>query len=150
MTENDVVVSNRRAKRDYEILHTLEAGIELKGTEIKSLRDRQASLNDSFARIEKGEIYLYNFQVSPYKFGNIHNVDPMRVKKLLLHKSEISSLFTKAQLKGHTLIPLSVYFKKGYAKVELAVAKGKKLHDRREEIKEREAKRDMDRAKRIK
>ena len=140
------IVTNRRAKRDYEILESMEAGIELKGTEVKSLRARKASLNESFARVDKGEVILYNFHISPYEFGNIHNTDPLRPKKLLLHKKQVIGLYTKTQAKGHTLVPLRVYFKKGLAKVELAVGRGKKSYDKREDIKQRQAKREIDRA----
>ena len=144
------VVTNRQARRDYAILESIEAGIELKGTEVKSLRGRLANLKESFARIEKGEVILYNFHISPYEFGNIHNVDPMRPRKLLLHKNQILRLYAQIQTKSLTLVPLKVYFKKGFAKVELAVAKGKKKYDKREAIKRREAKREIDRALRSK
>ena len=145
-----VIVTNRRARRDYEILESIEAGIELKGTEVKSLRAGKASLNESFARIEKGEIFLHNLHISPYEFGNINNVDPLRPKKLLLHKKQIVKLYVQLQVKGHTLIPLKMYFKKGRAKVELAVGRGKKLYDKRHDLKEKEAKREVDRALRRK
>jgi len=144
MTDN-AIVTNRQARRDYAILGAIEAGIELRGTEVKSLRAKGANLKESFARIDKGEVFLYNFYISPYEFGNIHNVDPLRPRKLLLHKREILKLYTHNQVKGHTLIPLRVYFKRGFAKVELGLAKGKKLYDRREAIKRREARREMDR-----
>ncbi len=144
------IVTNRQARRDYAILESIEAGIELKGTEVKSLRGRLANLKESFARIEKGEVILYNFHISPYEFGNIHNVDPMRPRKLLLHKNQILRLYAQIQTKSLTLVPLKVYFKKGFAKVELAVAKGKKKYDKREAIKRREAKREIDRALRSK
>ena len=144
------IVTNRQARRDYAILESIEAGIELKGTEVKSLRGRLANLKESFARIEKGEVILYNFHISPYEFGNIHNVDPMRPRKLLLHKNQILRLYAQIQTKSLTLVPLKVYFKKGFAKVELAVAKGKKKYDKREAIKRREAKLEIDRALRSK
>lgn len=143
---DNVIVTNRRARRDYEILESVEAGIELKGTEVKSLRARRANLKESFGRIEKGEVILCNFHISPYEFGNIHNVDPLRPRKLLLHKSQILRLYVGTQVKGHTLIPLRVYFRKGFAKVELALAKGRRKYDKREAIKLREAKREIDRA----
>jgi len=149
MTDN-TIVTNRKARRDYEILESLEAGIELRGTEVKSLRARRANLNDSFARVDRGQIFLYNFHISPYEFGNIHNVDPLRPRKLLLHKRQILRLYAGSQVKGHTLIPLKVYFKKGFAKVELAIAKGKRQFDKREAIKRREAKLEIDRALRKK
>ncbi|MDD5439550.1 MAG: SsrA-binding protein SmpB [Candidatus Omnitrophica bacterium] len=141
-----IVVTNRRARRDFEIFETLEAGIELKGTEVKSLRAAGASLNDSFGRVDNGEIFLYNFHISPYEFGNIHNPDPLRPRKLLLHKRQIQGLYLKTKVKGNTLIPLKVYFKKGLAKVEIAVGRGKKLYDKRDDIKVREAKREVERA----
>ena len=141
----NVIVTNRKAHRDYAIISTTEAGIELKGTEVKSLRARRANLSDSFARVEKGEVVLYNFHISPYEFGNIHNVEPLRPRKLLLHKREILRLYQGTQIKGHTLIPLKVYFKRGYAKVEIAVARGKKQWDKRETVKLREATREIDR-----
>ena len=142
---DNVIVTNRKAHRDYAIISTTEAGIELKGTEVKSLRARKANLSDSFARVEKGEVVLYNFHISPYEFGNIHNVEPLRPRKLLLHKREILRLYQGTQIKGHTLIPLKVYFKRGYAKVEIAVARGKKQWDKRETVKLREATREIDR-----
>jgi len=147
MTEK-AVVTNRRARRDYAILETLEAGIELRGTEVKSLRSHQASLNDGFAKVENGEVFLYNFHISPYKFGNINNPDPLRPKKLLLKKNQIAGLYTATKAKGNTLVPLEVYFKNGLAKVSLAVGRGKKQYDKREDIKAREARREMDRAMR--
>ncbi|MCK4462937.1 MAG: SsrA-binding protein SmpB [Candidatus Omnitrophica bacterium] len=143
---DNAIVTNRQARRDYAILESIEAGIELKGTEVKSLRGRRANLKESFARIEKGEVILYNFHISPYEFGNIHNVDPMRPRKLLLHKNQILRLYGQIQTKSCTLIPLKVYFKKGFAKVEIALAKGKRKYDKRETIKRREAKREIDRA----
>jgi len=148
--KSESIVTNRRAKRDFTILDAIEAGIELKGTEVKSLRAKRANLNDSFARIEKGEMYIYNLHISPYEFGNINNVDPLRPRKLLLHKKEILKLYMRSQVRGCTLIPLSLYFKKGYAKVELAVAEGKKQYDKRHALKEKEARREIDRALRKK
>lgn len=147
---NNAIVTNRRARRDYAIFESFEAGIELKGTEVKSLRARRANLKESFARIDKGEVILCNFHISPYEFGNIHNVDPLRPRKLLLHKSQIAKLYARTQVKGHALIPLRVYFRKGFAKVEIAVAKGKKHYDKRETVKRREANREIDRALRKK
>ena len=145
MSEN-IIVTNRRAKRDYEILETIEAGIELRGPEIKSLRARRANLKDSFARIDRGEIYLHNFHISPYEFGNINNVDPLRQRKLLLHKNQIARLHAKTQTKGYTLIPLKVYLKGGLAKVEIAMARGRKQYDKREALKRKEAHREVERA----
>ena len=141
-----IISTNREARRDYIILESCETGIELKGTEVKSLRESRASLKDSFARCEGQEIHLYNMHINPYSHGNIFNKDPRRMRKLLLHKSEIKRLVGKVQEKGLTLIPLRLYFKHGLAKVELALAKGKKFYDKREDIKLRDAKMDIERA----
>ena len=141
-----VVCENRRARHDYHIIETYEAGIALKGTEVKSLRAGRASLQDSFARVENGELLLYNMHISPYEQGNRFNHDPKRVRRLLMHKAEILRLWGKTREKGLALIPLKVYFKGGLAKVELALAKGKKVYDRREDIAERDARREIDRA----
>lgn len=141
-----VVCENRRARHDYHIIETYEAGIALKGTEVKSLRAGRASLQDSFARVENGELLLYNMHVSPYEQGNRFNHDPKRVRRLLMHKAEILRLWGKTREKGLALVPLKVYFKGGLAKVELALAKGKKVYDRREDIAERDARREIDRA----
>ncbi|WAM31311.1 SsrA-binding protein SmpB [Caldicellulosiruptor naganoensis] len=134
-----VIATNRKAYHDYFIEETIEAGIELKGTEVKSVRLGHVNLKDSFARVENGEVFLYNMHISPYEKGNIFNVDPMRDRKLLLHKSEINRLAGYVQQKGYTLIPLKIYIKRGKIKVELAVAKGKKLFDKREAIAKRDA-----------
>lgn len=120
-----VIATNRKAYHDYFIEETIEAGIELKGTEVKSVRLGHVNLKDSFARVENGEVFLYNMHISPYEKGNIFNVDPMRDRKLLLHKHEINRLAGYVQQKGYTLIPLKIYIKRGKIKVELAVAKGK-------------------------
>ncbi len=146
-----VVARNRKARHEYEILETLEAGIELKGPEVKSLRAGQVSFQDAHARVEGGEVWLYNLHISPYEQANRFNVDPLRRRKLLLHRDEIRRLVGKVEEKGLTLIPLEVYFVRGYAKVALAVARGKKLHDKREALKRRqqelEAKRAMERGR---
>jgi len=144
------VAQNRAARRDYHILESLEAGIELKGTEVKSLRAGKVNLKDAFARIEGGQAYLYNMHISPYEFGNIANVDPIRVRRLLLHKSQIRKLIGQTVQKGHTLIPLAAYIKDGRVKIELALAKGKRSYDKRETIKKREAAIEMQRALRMK
>lgn len=141
-----VVCENRKARHDYFILETYEAGMVLTGTEVKSLRAGRGNLKDSFARVENGEIWLYDMHISPYEQGNRFNHEPKRPRKLLMHKSEIMRLWGRTREKGLTLIPLRCYFKDGKAKVELALAKGKKLYDRREEIAAREAKREMERA----
>jgi SsrA-binding protein len=141
-----VVYLNKKAQRDYEILETYEAGIELKGPEVKSLRNGATNLQDSFARIVNGEIFLLNWYISPYEYGNRYNPEPTRPKKLLLHKREILRLYGKAKEKGFALIPLKIYFKGGKAKCELAVAKGKRQYDRREKIRQKIAKREIERA----
>ncbi|MBO8136943.1 MAG: SsrA-binding protein SmpB [Desulfotomaculum sp.] len=144
-TGDRVVTDNRKARHLYHILETYEAGIALKGTEVKSLRAGKANLQDSFARIEKGELMLYNMHISPYEQGNIFNHEPKRTRKLLMHKYEINRLLGKTQEKGLTLIPLKVYFKNGKAKVQLALAKGKRVYDKRRDIAERDAKREIQR-----
>ena len=141
----DSAASNRKARFTYTILESLEAGIELKGTEVKSLRNGQASLADSFARNEGGELFLYNMHIPPYAFGNRANVEPTRPRKLLLHRSQIRKLSEEVSLKKLTLVPLKVYFKNGIAKVELALGKGKKLYDKREAIRSRESDRELKR-----
>ncbi|MCX5696971.1 MAG: SsrA-binding protein SmpB [Candidatus Omnitrophica bacterium] len=133
------LATNRKARRDYEILETVECGIELKGSEVKSLRDKRVNLDESFARIDGGEVILYNAHISPYEQASYLNVEPTRPRKLLLHKGQIIKLTAKIDQRGFTLIPLRVYFsERGFAKVEIALAKGKKLYDRRQDIKKRE------------
>ncbi len=145
--ENDsVVVSNRKAFHDYFIEETLEAGIVLSGTEVKSLREGRINLKDSFARVEKGEVLLYNCHISPYSHGNISNHDPTRKRKLLLQRREIERLLGKAQQRGYTLVPLKIYFKRGWAKVELGLAVGKKLYDKRETESKKSAQREIEKA----
>ncbi|HKC95756.1 MAG TPA: SsrA-binding protein SmpB [Nitrospira sp.] len=142
-----VVATNRKAFHDYFIEEKYEAGIVLQGTEVKSLREGRVNLQDSYASVRDGEMFLHNCHVSPYSHGNIMNHDPTRARKLLLHKTEINKLLGKTQQRGLTLIPLRIYFsKRGHAKVELGLAKGKKLYDRRESIKAREAGREVQRA----
>lgn len=138
-----VLISNRKARHDYHILDTVEAGIALKGTEVKSLRKGNANLQDSYALIKGGEIWVLGMHISPYEQGNINNHDPVRTRKLLLQKKEIRKLLAKVQEKGLTLVPLSVYFKGPYAKVELAIAQGKKSYDKRAVLKERDARREI-------
>lgn len=138
-------VTNRQARYNYQILESLEAGIELKGTEVKSLREAKASLKDSFARVDDGELFLYNCHISPYEFGNIANVEPTRRRKLLVHKNQLARLAGRVSQKGMTIIPLKIYFKRGLAKVELALAKGKLLYDKRETIRKRESDRELKR-----
>lgn len=150
MKQVRVVTENRKAHHDYFIEETHEAGIVLVGTEVKSLRAGKVNLKDSFAQIEKGEMFLYNVHISLYDPGNRFNVDPLRPRKLLLHKREINRLLGKVKQQGMTLIPLKIYFKKGRAKVELALVKGKKVYDKRRVMAERDAQREMARALREK
>ncbi len=140
-----VIVVNRRARYDYHFLETWEAGIVLTGTEVKSLRAGKINLTDSYAAVDNGEVYLYNVHVSPYEQGSHFNHEPTRRRKLLLHRSEIRKLIGSVVEKGLTLIPMRVYFRRGKAKVEIALAKGKRDYDRRRTIMERDAQRDMDR-----
>ena len=140
---NTVLVSNRKARHFYTILETLEAGIVLKGTEIKSLRSGNANLQDSYAMIERGELWLFGMHIGPYEHGSIANHDPRRTRKLLVSTKELRKLRTRVQEKGLTIVPLSVYLKGRYAKVELAIAQGRKSFDRRQAIAERDAKREI-------
>lgn len=147
MTEaKKVVARNRKARHEFEVLETVEAGIELKGPEVKSLRAGQVSFQDSFARVERGEVWLHSLHISPYEQANRFNVDPVRARRLLLNRSEIRKLVAQTQEKGLTLVPLEIYFKRGYAKIALAVARGRKLHDKREELKRRQQDREARRA----
>ena len=149
MTKRDdtTIAKNRRAFHDYEILETFEAGIQLTGTEVRSLRDNNAQLTDAFALVRNGEVWLSNFHISPFANGNIANVDPDRRRKLLLHKKQIRYLSEKSQEKGLAVVPLKLYFNKhGLVKVEIALARGKKLHDKRRSMRERDVKREIDRA----
>jgi SsrA-binding protein len=139
------IVQNRKARHDYFIEETIEAGIELYGTEVKSLRLGKANLQDSYATIKNGEVFVNGLHISPYDMGNRFNHDPMREKKLLLHRHEINRLSGLIQRQGLTLVPLSLYFKRGMVKVELAVAKGKKLYDKREALAKKDAMREIDR-----
>lgn len=139
------VAVNRKARHDYHILDTYEAGLVLKGTEVKSLREGKVSLRESFAQFENNELYIMNMHISPYAFGNIFNVNPKRKRKLLLHQREIDRLRGQVQEKGLTLVPLRMYFKSGHAKIELALAKGKKLYDKRRTLAEKDAQREVER-----
>lgn len=141
----EVITTNRKARHDYTVMDTYEAGIVLQGTEVKSLRDHKANLTDSYAGIDRGEVILYNVHISPYDHGNYFNHDPTRPRKLLLHREEIRRLVGKVVERGLTLVPLKLYFKRGKAKVQLALVKGKKQYDRRQTIAERDAQRDVDR-----
>lgn len=146
-SEERIAISNRRARFEYEILDSFEAGIVLVGSEVKSLRQGKANLQDSYALVKNGEVWLLNMHINPYEQANQFNHDPLRTRKLLLNKSEIAKLQVKTNEKGLTLIPLKLYFKKGNAKVQLGIGKGKKLHDKRESIKERDVEREMRRVK---
>lgn len=140
-----VIAQNKKARHDYFIEDTYEAGISLAGTEVKSIRLGKVNLKDSYAQVKNGEMMLCNMHVSPYEKGNIFNKDPMRERRLLLHRSEISRLNGLVTQKGFSLVPLSLYLKKGMVKVEIAVVRGKKLYDKREDIATRDAERDMQR-----
>ena len=145
-----VVVTNRQAKRDFFILETLEAGLQLTGCEVKSLRNHRANLKDSFARVEGGEVFIYNLHISPYEKGGRSNQNPKRTRKLLFKKKEINYLEGKTSQRGLTLVPLSIYFRRGYAKVEVALAKGKRQYDKRQTIIKERQRREMDRALKFK
>ncbi len=140
-----VVSTNRKARHDYHIEDSFEAGIALTGTEVKSIRSSKVNLKDSYAKVEGGELFLYNMHVSPYDPGNRFNHDPVRTRKLLMHKVEIGRLAGKVQEKGYALIPLKIYLKQGRVKVELGLARGKKKYDKRRDIAERDRKREMER-----
>src|SRR5262245_26946686 len=140
------IVSNPKARRDYHILETFEAGIALRGTEVKALRAGKGQIGDAFARVEKDEVWLYNAHIDEYSHGNLQNHEPKAPRKLLLHKSEIRKLFGLSSVKGQSLLPLSFYWKNGRVKVALAVGKGKVQYDKREDLKKREAQRELKRA----
>lgn len=140
------ILTNPKARRDYHILETFEAGIALRGTEVKALRAGKGQIADAFARVEDGEVFLYNAHIDEYAFGNLQNHQPKAARKLLLHKSEIRKLFGLAAVKGNTLVPLSFYWKNGKVKVGLALGKSKAQFDRREDLKKREAERELKRA----
>jgi SsrA-binding protein len=146
--EDRLIAQNRRASHDYAILETIEAGLVLAGTEVKSLRVGKASLAESWASIDDGEVWVRQLHIPPYEQGNRWNLDPVRARKLLLHREEIAKLQKAVAQKGQTLIPLKLYFARGRAKLLLGIAKGKKTHDKREAIAERDAKREIDRARR--
>ena len=146
-----LIANNKKAWHDYFIEEKYEAGIELVGTEVKSIRQGHCSIKEAFIRVDKnGEVQIYGMHVSPYEKGNISNKDPLRVRKLLLHKYEIKKLIGKMEQKGYTLVPLSVYFKGSYIKVEIALAKGKKLYDKRQDIAKRDQRRSAEREFKIK
>ena len=147
--EGKLIAQNRKARHDYTVVDTMEAGIVLQGTEIKSIRNGRINLKDGFARIRNGEAYLLNVHISPYEQGNIFNHDPLRTRKLLLHKKQIAKLIAETKNTGITIIPLKVYIRNGYAKVLIGLAKGKKQYDKREDLKRKDAKRDLDRTMKI-
>lgn len=141
-----IVAENRKARHDYHIHESYETGLVLTGTEVKSLRAGKANLKDAYARIEKAELMLHNVHISPYDQGNRFNHEPLRTRKLLMHRSEIDKLIGKTQEKGYTLVPLKIYFTHGMAKLQLGLATGKKNYDKRQDAAERDAKREIDRA----
>ena len=139
-----VACENRKARHDYFIHETFETGLVLQGTEVKSLRAGRANLKDTYGEIKNGEIWIQNMHISPYEKGNLFNKDPLRVKKLLLHKAEINKLLGKIKEKGFTIVPLQVYFKEGKAKVEIGLCRGKKLYDKRQDIARKDQKREAE------
>ncbi|HWR42512.1 SsrA-binding protein SmpB [Sporomusa sp.] len=141
-----IATENRKARHDYHIHETYEAGIALTGTEVKSLRAGKANLKDSYARIDNAELMLHNMHISPYEQGNRFNHEPLRTRKLLMHRYEINKLIGKTKEKGYTLVPLKLYFTRGKVKVELGLASGKHTYDKRQDLAEKDAKRDMERA----
>ena len=146
MSDNIIeILRNKKARFEYEILDTYEAGIALKGTEVKSIRQKKVNIQESYARIYKGEVFLVGMNISLYEMGNYFNHDPLRERKLLLHKFEIKKLIGKLNERGYTLVPLRMYIKNGKVKLELGLAKGKNTHDKRRTIQDRDMKRDMQR-----
>lgn len=148
-TADNTLADNKKAWHDYFIEETYECGIELVGTEVKSIRGGRANLKDSYAEVKNSEIYACNIHISPYEHGNIYNVDPLRKRRLLLHKSEITKLIGYTAQKGYTLVPIAMYLKNRRVKVKLAVAKGKKDYDKRDSLKEKAAKRDIERSMKV-
>ena len=144
-SNDKMVANNKKAYHDYFILDKIETGIALHGTEVKSLRMGKCSIKESFIRIENGEVFIYGMHISPYEKGNIFNKDPLRVRKLLLHKSEINKLIGKTKEKGMAIVPLTVYFKGSLVKVEIGLAKGKKLYDKRQDIAKKDQNREAER-----
>lgn len=145
-----LVANNKKAYHDYFIEEKYECGVALHGTEVKSLRMGKCSIKEAFVRIENGEVYVYGMHISPYEKGNIFNKDPLRVKKLLLHKQEINKLIGKIKEKGYTLVPLQVYFSNGRAKIEIGLARGKKLYDKRDDIAKKDQRRETEREFKVK
>ena len=144
-SNDKMIANNKKAYHDYFILDKIETGIALHGTEVKSLRMGKCSIKESFIRIENGEVFIYGMHISPYEKGNIFNKDPLRVRKLLLHKSEINKLIGKTKEQGMAIVPLKVYFKGSLVKVEIGLAKGKKLYDKRQDIAKKDQKREAER-----
>ena len=144
-TNVKLVANNKKAYHDYFILETFEAGIALSGTEVKSIRMGKCSIKEAFVRVEKGEVFIYGMHISPYEKGNIFNKDPLRVRKLLLHRSEINKLLGKTKEQGITIMPLKVYLKRSLVKVEIGLARGKKLYDKRQDIAKKDQKREAQR-----
>ncbi|GEN56835.1 SsrA-binding protein [Halolactibacillus alkaliphilus] len=142
----NVVARNKKANHDFFIEETMEAGIVLQGTEIKSIRNGRVNMKDSFARVNNGEVFLHNLHISPYEQGNIHNHEPTRMRKLLLHKKQIARLIGETQQAGYSLVPIKIYIKDGYAKVLIGLGKGKKKYDKREDLKRKQMNRDVARA----
>lgn len=149
-TDGKLIANNKKAYHDYFILETYETGIVLHGTEVKSLRIGKCSIKEAFIRIEDGEMYLYGMHISPYEKGNIFNKDPLRVRKLLLHRKEIDKIFGKMKEKGMTVVPLKVYFKQSLVKIEIGLAKGKKLYDKRDDIAKKDQRREAEREFKVK
>ena len=147
--ERNLVANNKKAYHDYFIEEKYEAGLVLHGTEVKSLRMGKCSIKEAFIRIENGEVYVYGMHISPYEKGNIFNKDPLRIKKLLLHKQQIRKLIGNSAEKGYTLVPLQVYFNNGRAKIEIGLAKGKKLYDKRQDIAKKDQKREAEKELKI-
>ncbi|MEY8381932.1 SsrA-binding protein SmpB [Christensenellaceae bacterium 44-20] len=144
-----IVATNKKARHDFFIEDTYEAGIELSGTEVKSIRAGKVNLRDSYAQVKGGEMFLHNVHISPYEQGNIFNKDPLRSRKLLLHKAEIAKLMGLTTIKGYSLVPLSFYLKNGRVKVQLGLARGKKLYDKRQDLKEQAVRRDVEQSAKI-
>lgn len=140
---NNLIAKNPTAKHNYTIIDTIEAGIVLTGTEIKSIRNGKVNLKDSYAAITNGECFIYGMHISPYEHGNIYNKDPLRERKLLLNRKEIFKLVGLIKQKGYTLVPISLYFKRSFVKIELGIGKGKKLYDKREDLKKKDAERNI-------
>lgn len=148
--QSKLIANNKKAYFDYFIEEEFEAGIVLHGTEVKSLRMGRCSIKESFIRVEKGEVYIYNLHISPYEKGNIFNKDPLRVKKLLLNKKEINKLTGQMAIQGYTIVPLNIYFKGSLVKVKIALAKGKKLHDKRQDIAKKDQRREAEKNFKVK